>query len=278
MKNIFLLILLLTVKGFTQPKNEINLPKGGKDIEIKSTKSLYSLYLTKNQEVFNDDERLEYFQDVNYTFLSQFDKNISMGIPLVLIYADVKTPFKFVSKVKSYIPNHRWVFYMTENIEGLKATAFRNYGSAKYLDLEEILTAEEEENLLAEEFPFAPPMPPPNWWFVDFEKKLFSGNKAAIQNALNEYSHSVLTVSQNKALKHDNIILNDESLKNFIQANQVLFLNFDDGIFYEDYIDAVQKIKNHQIALEKNEQDKAYIIEVSLNLKSQLEEMDIELN
>jgi biopolymer transport protein ExbD len=268
--------MLLALKGFTQPKNEINLPNGGKDIEINNLTSLYSLYITKNQEVFNDDKKLEYFQDVNYTFLNQLNKNISMGIPLVLVYADVKTPFKFVSKIKQYIPNHRWVFYMTENIEGLKATAFRNYGSAKNFELEEILTMEEENDLLDEEFLFE--TLPINSWHFDFEKTMHSGNKEAIIEALNSYSHSVLTISQHKTVMHNELFLNDESLKKLIKANQVLFLDCDDDIFYEDYIDAIQKIKKHQITLEKNEEDKAYIIEVSLSLKKHFKEMDIELN
>lgn len=90
MKITFLLIVLLALKGFTQPKSEINLPNGGKDIEIESLTSLYSLYITKNQEVFNDDKRLEYFQDINYTFLNQLYKNISTGIPLVLFMQILK--------------------------------------------------------------------------------------------------------------------------------------------------------------------------------------------
>lgn len=73
-KIVFLTTLLLAVKSYAQPKNEINLPEGGKDIEIKHITSLYSLYITQNQEVYNDDKRLEYFQDINYSFLNQLSK------------------------------------------------------------------------------------------------------------------------------------------------------------------------------------------------------------
>ncbi|MDP5156949.1 MAG: hypothetical protein NWQ07_00045 [Flaviramulus sp.] len=276
MKITFLLIVLLTLKGFTQPKSEINLPNGGKDIEIENLTSLFSLYITKNQEVFNDDKRLEYFQDINYTFLNQLYKNISIGIPLVLIYADIKTPFKFISKIKQYIPNRRPVFYMTENINDLIATGYSNYGSAKNFALEEILTKEKEEenDLFEDEFEFVPL----NSWHIDFEEIMHSGKKEAITEALKRHSYSVLTISQDKTLMHSELFLNDESLKKLIKANQVLFLDFDENIFYEDYIDAIQKIKEHQIALEKNKEDKAYIVEVSLNLKNSLKEIGLELN
>jgi biopolymer transport protein ExbD len=274
----YLLLVLLSFKVFAQPKNEINLPKGGKDIEIKQLTSLYSLYITKNQEVYNDDRKLDYYQDISYTFFNQLYKNASIGIPLFMLYADVKTPFKFVSKVKQYIPGHRWVFYMTENIEGLTATAFRSYGSIKNFVLDEILTLEAENDLLIEEFPFAPPLPPPSMWYVDFEETLYSNDREAIQGSLNEYTHALITISQNKKLKHNDLVLDEVALGELVKKNKVLFLDFEENVFYEDYIDAIQKIKQYQIDLERNGEDKAYVVEVSLNLNNNLKALNIELN
>ncbi|AXP81951.1 hypothetical protein CJ739_2886 [Mariniflexile rhizosphaerae] len=278
MKFTFLLIMLLALKGFTQPKNEINLPNGGKDIEINNLTSLYSLYITKNQEVFNDDKKLEYFQDVNYTFLNQLNKNISMGIPLVLIYADIKTPFKFVSKIKQYIPNHRWLFYMTENIEGLKATAFRNYGSAKNFGLEEILTMEEENDLLVEGFPFAPPLPPPSMWYNDFEDIIYSGKKEDINEVLKKHTHNTLKVSLNKTLTHKGKIIDSNNLKKILEETDVVFLKFDNDILYEDYIHVVQEINRILKQIEKLKESGAYVIEISFQLEELYMDLGIELN
>lgn len=278
MKFTFLLITLLALKGFTQPKNEINLPNGGKDIEINNLTSLYSLYITKNQEVFNDDKKLEYFQDVNYTFLNQLNKNISMGIPLVLIYADIKTPFKFVSKIKQYIPNHRWLFYMTENIEGLKATAFRNYGSAKNFGLEEILTMEEENDLLVEGFPFAPPLPPPSMWYNDFEDIIYSGKKEDINEVLKKHTHNTLKVSLNKTLTHKGKIIDSNNLKKILEETDVVFLKFDNDILYEDYIHVVQEINRILKQIEKLKESGAYVIEISFQLEELYMDLGIELN
>lgn len=278
MKITFLLIALLALKGFTQPKNEINLPNGGKDIEINNLTSLYSLYITKNQEVFNDDKKLEYFQDVNYTFLNQLNKNISMGIPLVLIYADIKTPFKFVSKIKQYIPNHRWLFYMTENIEGLKATAFRNYGSAKNFGLEEILTMEEENDLLVEGFPFAPPLPPPSMWYNDFEDIIYSGKKEDINEVLKKHTHNTLKVSLNKTLTHKGKIIDSNNLKKILEETDVVFLKFDNDILYEDYIHVVQEINRILKQIEKLKESGAYVIEISFQLEELYMDLGIELN
>lgn len=122
----YLLLLLLASKGFAQPKDGIKLPKGGKEIEIKSLTNLYSLYITKNQEVYKDDRKLEYFQDINYTLLDQKNKIPEPWIPqMVLLYADAHTKYKFIDKIKSHITSTFSLFYMTDNIDDLVAIFFK---------------------------------------------------------------------------------------------------------------------------------------------------------
>ncbi|MDZ4147781.1 MAG: hypothetical protein U1C58_05810 [Flavobacteriaceae bacterium] len=277
-KIVHLLILALTIQGFAQPKKEINLPKGGKDIKINRVTGLYSLYVTKNQEVYNDDKRLEYYQDINYTYLNQFYKNISYGDPLVLIYADNKTPYRFVSKIKEYIPGHRWIFYMTENIEGLKATAFGNYAPDKNLALEEIITLDDEIKIKKfNDSVSSPPLPPPNMWYDDFVQTIYSGNKEAIQEALKNYAHSVINISQIKKLDDNKLVLDKEFVKNAIKNNNIVFLRFDDSTLYEDYIFVIQKIKEVLIELEKLDENIAYVIEISNQLNNLFENLSIQL-
>lgn len=117
-----------------------------------------------------------------------------------------------------------------------------------------------------------------NPWWVELERNLYSDNKEVIQGAINEHNHSLITVSPNKTLKHKDLLLNDNNLKVLLKSNKVLYLDFNDNVYYEDYLDAIQKIKKHQIALEKNQEERAYIIEVSINLKKHVNEMGVELN
>ncbi|KJD31326.1 hypothetical protein PW52_16725 [Tamlana sedimentorum] len=275
----YLLLLLLALKGFSQPKDEIKLPKGGKKIEIKSLTNLYSLYITKNQEVYNDDKKLEYFQDINYTLLDQKNKIPEPWIAQkVLLYADAHTKYKFIDKIKSHITSTFSLFYMTDNIYDLIATSFRfNNFSKKSFLLEEINSLQEEEliessSITMDISDFANP------WWVELERDLYSDNKEVIQGAINQHNHTLITVSPNKALKHKDLLLNDNNLKALIKSNKVLYLDFDDNTYYEDYLDAIQKIKKHQIALEKKQEEKAYVIEVSINLKKHLNQMGVELN
>lgn len=257
---------------FGQPKDKINIPKGGEDIKITEFTNLFSLYITENQEVYNDHKRLMYFEYINYSLRTQRN-SIEPWMPLkVLLYADEKVYYKFIDKIKSHIPVTTWLYYMTDNVEDLRAISFRlNSRCKKSLLLEEIPTLEKDTSSIEEtiEIIDAPEL--------QLEKDLYFGRKKAVKKTLNSLSNKTLIVSKNKTLLNsigENI--DSEFLERLIKKNRVLFLKFDDAIFYEDYLHTIQKIKKIYNGLDKGEQ-RAYVIEISYELEKIMKDKKIKL-
>lgn len=279
LKFIYIILIFISFKGFSQPKSNITLPKGGDLMKFNSITGLYSIYITKNQEVYIDDRKLEYFQDINYTYFNQLYKNSSFGFPRVLLYADVDTPYRFISEVKDYIPSCLRIFHMTDNIDDLKAAPFTNCARYNELVLEEIYTLEEEISIQKLNDSLGPPpLPPPSMWYFNFAETMYSGNKEAINQALKKYSYTVLTVSTGKKLKLNNVLINQESLKKALKSNNIIFLKFDNKALYQDYISAIQLINKCLLELEKLDENSAFVLEFSNYLGKLFKSLEIKLN
>ena len=278
-KYLFIILIIITSFGYGQPIDKIKLPKGGTDINITKTVQMYSLYITVNQEVYNDDKRLDYFKDINYSIQEQRNKSVDFSFPQKLfLYADKKVQYKFIDKIKGYFVAPKWVYYMTDGIEQLKATTFwLNYGNQN-LEIEEIMTLEQDvkNEALNCEGPSLL-MPPPMAWYHEFEDIIYSRNKESIDNVLKEHTHDVLQISKNKTINYKNKVINEDSLLKFFKNNEVLFLKFDGDILYEDYISAIQIIKDILNFLEKKQEKRAYVVEVSYELEIFLKRNNIKL-
>jgi len=279
LKLILLFTAFLLLKSYGQPVDKIDLPKEGTDIKINKTFQLYSLYITKNQEVYNDDKRLDYFQDISYSIIDQRNKSVDFSFPQKLfLYADKKVQYKFIDKIKGYFVAPKWAYYMTDGIEQLKATTFwLNYGNQN-LEIEEIMTLEQDvrNEALNSEGPSLL-MPPPMAWYHEFEDIIYSRNKESIDNILKERTHDVLQISKNKTINYKNKVIYEDSLLKLFKNNEVLFLKFDGDVLYEDYISAIQIIKDILKSIEKKQEKRAYVIEVSYALEIFLKRNNIKL-
>ncbi|TYA70176.1 hypothetical protein [Seonamhaeicola marinus] len=272
-----LLILVFSFYGHTQPKEEIELPKGGKEIEFKHLTNLYSLYITKNQEVYNDGKKLQYFQDVGYTL--QHQKNsIAPGVSFkTLIYADSKVYYSFIEKIKYQLAiDPRRVYFMTNDFYGFTGMYYRftSYYNQE-IAIEKITTLEEDifnaEN--GEEF-FVDIVNP---WEFDFEKNLYEGKKKGVEKTLQEVKTEVIEVGKNKSINYKGAIINAGKLENLVTQNQIIFLKFAEGIYYEDYIYCIQEVKRIRTELRQKNKKGAYIIELSSKLINLLKENNIKL-
>lgn len=272
---VFMFVFILC--GYSQPKDKIALPKGGKDIEFTQLTNLYSLYVTKNQEVYNDGKKLEYFQDISYTL--QHQKNsLEPWMPFkMLLYADGKVLYKFIDKIKNQFSIFPWgIYFMTDNTSDLKGTSFRYTTHIKEdIRLEKINTL--EEDIFISQNSFEETIDIGLAWQMQLEEYLYASKKEEVQKILKEYPAFVLTVAKNKTKLHNNESIDYDILKELINKNKILFLKFKDDIYYEDYLDALQEIKKIKKVLRDKNENNAYIIEISFELESLLKEMNIQL-
>ena len=269
--------ICITLYSFGQSKEEIILPKGGRNMSFYGT---IEFYITKNQEVFNSNNRLQFYDDISNFILSK--STLPLPDRRVLLYADNAVKYSFIDKIKQEIALvEKALFLMTDNIDNPKKgySIFLNSYLNKHKNIEIIHTLEQDtRNKEYNESATPPPFPPPNIWYHDFENTIYSGNKEEIIKALNKYSHDELVVSNNKTLKLKDKPIDEVSLIELFKQYEVLFLKFDYDILYEDYIHTIQEIKKVQQELYEKNEKKAYVIEVSFQLKKLFKNLKIDLS
>ena len=185
-KNIRLLLILIifsrAISCFTQPKSEIDLPKGGKELSFYGA---IEFFITKNQEVYSENKRYKRYDDISNLILSKID--IPSLERRVLLYADKSLRYIFIDKIKQEIALvEKRLFLMTDTIGHVKKgqSIFLNSYLNRSKNVNSILTLEQDiKNQKLNKPILSSPLLPPKIWYHNFEDIIYSGKKEAIQNA-----------------------------------------------------------------------------------------------
>ncbi len=274
-KKLLLLLVCVNIFVFGQSKDNVNLPEAkGKELSFYGT---IDLFVTKNQEVFNENKIFVRYDDISNFILSKHD--LPLPERRVLVYADRKTRYSFIDKLKQEIALvEKSLFLMTDSSDDTKRgySIFLNSFLLKHKNNKTILTLEQE--IKNEEFNKnvpPPPLPPLSLWHRSFAETIYSGEKGAIIKALTDYSYDVFRVLPNKRLEHNNSIISGKSIDKIIGSKDVIFLKFDKKILYEDYIYAIQEIKNSQRNLKEKNGGGPYLVEISFQIEHYLKNLNI---
>lgn len=271
---ILLFIICPVYLSFSQIRDSITLPEGGKEVSFYATTNIY---VTEDQRVSTDHKSFQYFDDISNSIINQFDYS---NRPRVLLYADKNTRFEFIEKIKKEIALVEKIFYImtdstTDSKRGIPVylNSLLDYkNSSDILTLDQVKKNEELNGNTYQYFP--PPEPLPSVWYHQFEEIIFSGNKVKIDSILKEYKHSTIKLKPQKEIfykkeKVDSIVLN-----NLFENSQIVFLIFDYGLSYDDYV----FVRNKYNELKQTKKEIAYLIEIPYDLEYQLNSMNIEID
>jgi biopolymer transport protein ExbD len=265
-----------------QPKQNIKLPDGGKDINVQVATQLYSLYVTENLDIYNDDTLLEYFDEISFNFLDQKNKAITENLlQNVILYADKKVPYQFIDAVKqevSRVKNN--IHYKTGNLEDLetvnKLLEYNPYNYYELIPINAVATEIKESNnaeteMVSVSFRNMPPPPPPS--LVEY---LYGKDTSSVLEGLALFStYTFITFEGNTILDSEGNVLNEERLKQTLPDKGLVFIRFDKKLLYGDYIKSTLLLDKVRLELNDNSQLKFRPIEVSAELQTHFQNLGI---
>ncbi|WP_223552300.1 hypothetical protein [Aestuariivivens sp. NBU2969] len=269
-----LILLILPISSFSQIKDSIALPEGGKEVSFYATTNIY---VTKNQNVSTDNKTFRYFDDISNSIINQFDYS---NPPRVLLYADKNTRFEFIERIKKEIALvDKKLYLMTDNIGNsskgipiyLNSLLGVHKNSSHILTLEQVLR---NEKLNATKYKYTPPPKPlPNVWYHDFENIIYSGNKKNIDSILEKKSYSSIRLKPEKNIAYNGKNIDLDLLKEIFTKNDIVFLKFDYHLIYDDYVFII----NQYSELKKLNKEAAYLIEIPYDLEYLLKDKQIKI-
>jgi len=284
---LFYILFLATLSCLAQPK-DIELPIGGEEMKISKGTFFLSFYITKNQEVYLEDKKISFYNDIA-PMLTQAIRTIPdnfHGPKIYYIYADVNVAYKFVDKIKTEIGRivYPRIDYKTDSYENIMTTMpSRINGSVKgILRDDKIFTLKEQQKNeeAAKEMMFPPPPPPPAFWQETFQHNLYQLNANKVAQTLKEHSSETLTILPNGEYKYkgENYkFTNTAFLKDLHLKHEILFLRYGENLSYGDYIKAKQQLRKIGIAFDKEKKPSAYKIEISFALEEKLKEKNLRI-
>ena len=270
----FLFCLSLSLNA--QPKESIKLPEGGKEMAIEEALQLFSLYVTENQEVYNDGRKLEYFDDISYSILDQKNKSIDEWTPqLVLLYADKNVKYSFIEAIKIEVAKAKNnIHYNTGNVEALETiNKLLEYNPNNFKSLHFIKSKEEElaEGEIESVFMMTPPPPPPS--LVAY---IYAVDKTMVEEGLNSFStYTFVTLKNDKILDSNGEPLDEQNLANLIPNEALLFIRYDKNLLYGDYIKSTVKLDELRKKLKETKQIEFRPFEASSELEAHFKKLTI---
>ncbi|MHA7056065.1 ExbD/TolR family protein [Aquimarina sp. M1] len=287
-KKLFVIVgfVLLSTTLMAQPTDQIQLPTGGEKINLKHTTPLLSFYVTKNQEVYLENKKLDFYEEIYYALEKKKHTELEELTPFIriLLYADKEVKYKTIDRIKSEIGAvFRTIYYQTGNIKDIsEATPAILSGSLKEKNTTPIISLEDQEKITSiktSSLPLPPP-PPPMFWHYELDPLLYSKRKKEIQLTLKQYTYTSLWINQNGNLIHKGktISIKDSSiLKGVLKENQIVFLRFDNDITYNYYMQTIQELRQISKSLEKSKEKRAWVTEISYDLENLYRKIEITL-
>lgn len=262
----------------------VRLPQGGSKLESNQWSTEISIYVTKEQEVYFESERLLYFDEIGSSILAAMRKLPESWMEhymKILIHADVDTRYALIDKIKTEIAsvyNVRRFVYLRTASNNNSSIPNRLYFVGQFKNLYPIYTREEEEQIKIFNDTVSPFPSPPFYPTHELEYALLSGDKEAVAAMLPNFSCDFITLSGNGNFLHKNVahnIFDVSAIKKILEPVDVLFIRFGENLLYGDYAIAVQTLqkawKELGIDSEKN------IIEITTAFQNLLIEREIPL-
>lgn len=272
---------MLCFKAFSQPTDFL-LPEGKAEIELNYTAIVMKLYITKHQEVYFEDEKLQFYDQIASAILKaerQAPEAMIGANKMIYIYADRNVPYSFVEGIKMEIAKLgiRFLFYKTNDDDNniLQAEIFRLNVFKEYEIPRPIVTVEEAD-LNQEYFLMIPPLPSqlmPSYldWLSDLELAIGSMDTGTVKNILSGLKYESFKVLPDEKIYHNEKVydLTDgEALSQIIHEKELLLLDFDENLIYEDYIKGIQKVRELIKSESSTEETTLITIEVPIPLKN----------
>jgi biopolymer transport protein ExbD len=265
-----------------QPKQNIELPEGGKDMNVQVGTQLYSLYVTENLEIYNDDTLLEYFEDISFNFLDQKNKAITENLlQNFILYADKKVPYQLIDLIKqevSRVKNN--IHYKTGNLEDLETVnKLLEYNPYNYRELKSITalaTQIKESNnaeteMVSVAFMNMPPPPPPS--LVEY---LYWKDKSTVLEGLALFNtYTYITFKGSTILDSEGNVLNEKTLKQILPDKGLVFIRFDKKLLYGDYIKSTLLLDKVRKELNEDSQLQFRPFEASAELEVHFQNLEI---
>ncbi len=295
MKKIFVCFLLISTFGYSQ-KEDIILPESTIKLDFIRTSPHYSIYITNNEELYFEDKRLRFWDEIGTNILKRERVPISKAVNDIIIYADKSVPYLFVQRTKDEIGKvwDGYIHYKGSTFENASANTFfisgsylRNRRKKRYDDsisnLDIIYTTKEKigidkvPKLTDQAWPIIPAI-----WQHNFSVDFFKADTVFIKKALNEIKWSSLVIISDKSysFKGKQYDFSDElMLKNIIKSNDLLFVkaNF---ISYDKYFKAISFIQKQRFYAPKSPHGvlkKPFIIDIHYILEEDLMKKNIRL-
>ncbi|MFK8275371.1 hypothetical protein ACI76Y_06790 [Capnocytophaga cynodegmi] len=283
MKILFKIILLFLFGNIAQAQTskEINLPKGGREVQESDAYFECNIYITKNQKVTNMKDN----QVSNFNEISSFMLSLKNTIPphiwiLPSLYADAETDFSFVERIIRQMALANIKIKFATQLKGTNQEIIRYAFTLLRSDGEEIIPLEEknvsDESYQDETDFFSPPPPPAPWYFIA-HTDMYSGNPQRVKNVLTEYKYGVLKVSPNGRLEYQGKPLETNDLPEILMDKEILFFRFDKGLKYKDYIYALDIVSKAAKKAKTQKGSSSYPIDIFSELEDFLQENNIEL-
>ncbi len=255
--------------AYPQPKDDIVLPKGGQKYEKVESLAEFekpSLYITKEQVVFIEKVKLEYFNSISYFLFHFGEMNPPHVFVIPRLYADTDTHFDFIQRVihQTAMMSSKIEFATQEN-----KSIRKDVSTLLKIDKSRISTLKEE---IVVDFDIVPPPIP--WWLAA-RTDMYSGNVKKVKNVLSEHKYAVIKVLSNQRIEHKGQILSETKMADLLRENDILFIRFDENLFYKDFIYAIDFVNQIAKKVEAITKSSAYPIEVFSELEEFMIENDI---
>ena len=260
MKNICIIIACFGICIINaQVLDGIDLPNYGGPSEMVQKDFRYTFYITANEELYFEEKRLRYWDEVVTSILSRQRAKLRNGETPIAIFADKNVSMDFVERLRTEI-----VKCWSNNIN----YAGREGGQPRFLTLftsgpsfpvkvvmEEGYLMEKAGNFIysaaektAGVWQGSPPPPPPLYQKV-WGQMMYSDDKAPIKELLDNvnFGHGAMTVlTANSFLwkGKEYTFADGKSLKALVESlEHVLFIKPSKGLSYGEYFNALASIQ-----------------------------------
>ena len=273
MKKILTVILMMQNLLLTAQNKNIKLPKGyGFEVKYSDTSitPIFSVHVTKKGKVSFEDIKLpvEKLGDTIFKYRNKIRPDL---MPFIInhIYADKKTPYKYVDAVKEQMSRARMfrVIYRTDNTQDISKGL--TYSVHRYLK-PAIKEPGEEKSLIFGEIPIVRSLEDQiieNLYTLQFEQAKLK---------LNKFKYVVITINDSESLLVNNkkILLKEaEQIYDAMKNNDFFIISVDENLKYEDYIKNLTTIVKSYKKYEKH----ISLFEISIGLQKILKEKNIKL-
>ncbi|WP_299212662.1 biopolymer transporter ExbD [uncultured Dokdonia sp.] len=278
MKIICIAFCFFCVSIFNAQVKSIELPEGEQEVKITRVTPVLSFYIDKLENIYLEKERIT-LNNIALK-LDQAIKTIPEQNRLrtvIFLYIDKQTPYSTVDKLKTEIASLdvRKIVYKMGSIEDkdfLKGIYWKNYPKYNAKKMSEESTAEiptfvpMAKSISTKKTP--PSLPPLHWTYL-LEKDMYSNQKQSIDKALSDRTISCITAT-NKGIVYNSELIrleDNEALLELFTSYNALFIDFDEDLSYDSYIETVKSFKEIYKLLERSKK-KAFVVELSSQIKA----------